>query len=251
MRHCVISPESSSQIIVNCRQNGITFGSAYAVLGQVALSRVLLRRYLRGEFSEEEWEFRKREPMLAAGPLNLRPFLDKDWNEAGGSTHLCASLAFYIYHLPFLPLGAASQLRPGMAVPNFDALLSKKRLVLRSKMIINQSNNFVKHPLFLEITTTSSPRRVDRMREMALRHRKHDVPASHDNEPILTPMEQASSRLVFGNLGSTMGNVRIRVSSLLKTLHDDIISSRSIVFSLRYTLQRISQIRLARWGWNW
>jgi len=251
MRHCVISPESSSQIIVNCRQNGITFGSAYAVLGQVALSRVLLRRYLRGEFSEEEWEFRKREPMLAAGPLNLRPFLDKDWNEAGGSTHLCASLAFYIYHLPFLPLGAASQLRPGMAVPNFDALLSKKRLVLRSKMIIKQSNNFVKHPLFLEITTTSSPRRVDRMREMALRHRKHDVPASHDNEPILTPMEQASSRLVFGNLGSTMGNVRIRVSSLLKTLHDDIISSRSIVFSLRYTLQRISQIRLARWGWNW
>jgi len=56
-----------------------------------------------------------------------------------------ASLGFYIYHIPFLPLGAASQLRPGMAVPNFDALLSNKRLILRSNFIIKQSNNFVKH----------------------------------------------------------------------------------------------------------
>jgi len=56
-------------------------------------------------------------------------------------------------------------------------------------------------PLFLEITTTSSPRRVDRMTEMALRHRKDGVPGSHVNEAILTPVQQALSRLVFGNLG--------------------------------------------------
>ncbi|KAF8965262.1 hypothetical protein BDZ97DRAFT_1812891 [Flammula alnicola] len=83
---CIFSLETSKLIISNCRKNQLTFGNTYPILGQIALTRLLLRRYLRGDMNEEEWEFRKREPMSSAGPLNLRPFLHEEWIAAGGST---------------------------------------------------------------------------------------------------------------------------------------------------------------------
>ncbi|KAG1871834.1 hypothetical protein DFJ58DRAFT_903936 [Suillus subalutaceus] len=81
----IFSRAVSSTILTNCHRLGISMNSAYYALSQVAMARVLCRRYLRGQISEEEWEYRKRQPMYVLGPINLRPYQDKDWFETGGS----------------------------------------------------------------------------------------------------------------------------------------------------------------------
>ena len=50
--------------------------------------------------------------------MNLRPFQDKAWLDAGGGKHVCVSIGFFFFALPTMPLGAASSLRPGADVPN-------------------------------------------------------------------------------------------------------------------------------------
>ncbi|KAG9311877.1 hypothetical protein JVU11DRAFT_8132 [Chiua virens] len=53
-------PDISATIFFHCRRHSITLNSAYHTFSQVALSRLSCRRYMRGEISEEEWEYRKR-----------------------------------------------------------------------------------------------------------------------------------------------------------------------------------------------
>ncbi|KAF9240389.1 hypothetical protein BU15DRAFT_61409 [Melanogaster broomeanus] len=95
------SRELSALILSNCRRHNVTLNSAYYVLSQVALSRLLCRRYLRGEISEEEWQYRKREPMFFTGPLNLRPYQDQDWLEKGGLSEVGLNVSALRYILPF------------------------------------------------------------------------------------------------------------------------------------------------------
>ncbi|KAG6819135.1 hypothetical protein H0H93_015028 [Arthromyces matolae] len=80
--------DKSAHIIESCRTHELTFGQVLPVLGQVALARILCRTYLRGEMSIEEWNFRRRQPTYTGGPINLRPFLDNEWYEKGGSTNI-------------------------------------------------------------------------------------------------------------------------------------------------------------------
>jgi hypothetical protein len=73
--HVRLPEHVSARISRTCRVNGITVGHAHPLLAQLAMSRVLHRRYARGEISQEDWERRLREPTHTGGPLNLRPFL--------------------------------------------------------------------------------------------------------------------------------------------------------------------------------
>ncbi|KAF8910994.1 hypothetical protein CPB84DRAFT_1763081 [Gymnopilus junonius] len=201
------SPEDSKNIILNCRKNRLTFGNAYPVLAQIALTRVLLRRYLRGEIDEAEWEFRKREPMSSAGPVNLRPLLDKGWIEEGGLTNVSLAISFFFFSLPFMPLGSATNLRPGDELPSFGCLLSEKRFLLRSKAIQIQAANYTKHPLFQEFAEIYFPGRIQRAKESGLQWRNESEPPKHLSDKPLSPMEQALSGLVHCNGGSSMGNM--------------------------------------------
>ncbi|KAF8163367.1 hypothetical protein B0H34DRAFT_320922 [Crassisporium funariophilum] len=205
--HCSFSIETSTNIISNCRKNKLTFGNAYPVLAQVALTRVLIRRYLRGEISEEEWEFRKKEPMLTAGPLNLRPFLDKDWLEQGGTTNVSLSISFFMYSMPFMPLGSSAHLRPGMDVPSYDTLLSKNRFLFRSHSLRAKATQYIRHPLFIELAEAQTPRRLDRLRGAGLQWRKEKRAPQHLSAKLLSPMEQATEGLVLANGGSSIGNM--------------------------------------------
>lgn len=203
------SPEDSRNIILNCRRNRLTFGNAYPILGQIALTRVLLRRYLRGDINEAEWEFRKREPMSSAGPLNLRPFLDQGWIEAGGLTNVCLAIGFFTFSLPFMPLGSAAHLRPGQDVPSFGCLLSEKRFLLRSKSVHVQATNYTKHPLFLEFAEIYFPARIQRAKGSGLQWRTKSGSPKNIDDRLLSPMEQALTGLVNCNGGSSMGNVSL------------------------------------------
>ncbi|KAF9535273.1 hypothetical protein CPB83DRAFT_1399 [Crepidotus variabilis] len=202
-----LPPSLSSLIIQNCRANGVTFGSAYYIVGQVAMAGVLVRRYLRGQMDEEEWQFRQREAMISGGPLNLRPYLDKDWLEAGGSQHVCVCLAFYFVFIAFLPLGQTRNLRPGMDEPPLGALLSKDRFFLRAKSARRQSNWLVKHPLFKDIAR-SSGRNLKMMKERALQWQKANNVTSQPLSTVkLSAPEQAASSTVFTSIGSSLGNM--------------------------------------------
>ncbi len=135
----VFSKEDTQGILQGCRQLGQTFGVVYPVIGQVALARVLCRKYVNGEISQPEWEFRKREPTITGGPLNLRPYLDQEWYEQGGATNASLAIGFYFYTLPFIPLGAASGISPGAPVPSYSDLLSNGRFAYRCTLTRKQA----------------------------------------------------------------------------------------------------------------
>ncbi|KAF9234532.1 hypothetical protein BU15DRAFT_78955 [Melanogaster broomeanus] len=76
------SRELSALILSNCQRHNVTLNSAYYVLSQ----------------------YRKREPMFFAGPLNLRPYQDRDWFEKGGLGEVGLNVSAFRYILPFMPL---------------------------------------------------------------------------------------------------------------------------------------------------
>lgn len=204
---CVFTPEKSAAIIQRCRQMKVTFGNAYPVLAQAATTRVLCRRFLRGEISKEEWDFRRKEPMTTGGPLNLRPYLDRQWFEQGGSSNLCVSIGFFFHTLPFMPLGSASKLTSGDAMPSYAELLSPQRFLLRCSMVKKQAVALIKHPLFLDMLAVRGPLRLERIRKTAQEWRAGKVQAN-DNR-LLSPIEQAQNHgPIMSHGGSSFGNVR-------------------------------------------
>ncbi|KAL5485657.1 hypothetical protein ACEPAI_6698 [Sanghuangporus weigelae] len=99
------------QVLDKCRELGITFGNALPVLSQLAFTRVLYRCRREGsplrrrshEVSDIEWEYRRVQPMHFAGPLNLRPYLDRRWYDAGGASNVCMAVGSYHIVLPCMP----------------------------------------------------------------------------------------------------------------------------------------------------
>ncbi|KAJ8517557.1 hypothetical protein ONZ45_g5259 [Pleurotus djamor] len=190
----------SKQIITTCRKHSLTFGHAYAVLAQLALTRVICRRYVRGEMSEEEWSKRRVQPVHTGGPLNLRPYLDKEWLKAGGNATMGCAIGFFWYTLPFMPLGQAFHLKPGDDLPSFAELLSHDRFILRSHLVKKQSNHVFKHPLFVGIAKAYSRERVKRVTEVV------------DNFSNTSTSKRPTSfkpPFVLSFSGSSMGNVEL------------------------------------------
>jgi hypothetical protein len=193
--------EESERMMQACRSNGLTFGSVLPILGQVALARSLCKHYLEGKMSDEEWEFRKKEPMINAGPLNSRPFLDPQWFKDGGATNASMGIGYYFYQLPFIPLGAAATLRPGSALPQHFDMLSKARFIYRCQKMKNNIKEFMQHPRFLEMNEVYMPARLERLRNIA------NLPKPEGTLPDLDPKEQATQGIVINHGGATLGNV--------------------------------------------
>ncbi|KAG1818062.1 uncharacterized protein BJ212DRAFT_1479888 [Suillus subaureus] len=139
----IFSRAVSSTILTNCHRHGITMNSAYYALSQVAMARVLCRRYLRGQIPEEEWEYRKRQPMCVLGPLNLRPYQDKDWFERGGSGDVGVGV------------GLVRRLELVDGAPDFPALMSFDRFLLRCANVKAQAQKLLEHPRLADICTST------------------------------------------------------------------------------------------------
>ncbi|KAF9076916.1 hypothetical protein BDP27DRAFT_1312824 [Rhodocollybia butyracea] len=231
----MFTPAHTLNILRKCKDLGITFGNAHPVLGQIAVTRVLLRRRLRtlfkrqqkspnvNENSEEdidvnEWVYRRRQPMITGGPANLRTYLDKEWYANGGAANVCLSIGFFSFTLPFMPLGEAGILADGnsaiipaasgdVEVPPFQKMISRKRFLLRCNMIQKQSSEVFRHPRFLDIGAARMPMRVERSRMVALIWR-NDVagPIKGDDAPIPAPEQPQSIGVVTMHGGSSFGN---------------------------------------------
>jgi len=206
-RSTTLSPEMSTRIIQTCRKKGITFGSAYPIIAQVAAARLLLGNYLQWEIDEDEWDFRKKEPMYSIGPVNLRPLLEPGWLSAGGSENICVAIGFYNYSIPFLPLGQAAELKPGMPLPEVGNLLTRERFFYRAKLVQKQAKALLKSPLTLEIGDFELHQYMREQKEAISQQRARTgttgIPLS---DRTMTPMEQAAGFVAL-NGGSSIGNV--------------------------------------------
>ncbi|KAG2153423.1 hypothetical protein DEU56DRAFT_727136 [Suillus clintonianus] len=207
----IFSRTVSSTILSNCRRHNITMNSAYYALSQVAFSRVICRRYLKGQISEEEWEYRKCQPMHVLGPLNLRPYQDKDWFEAGGSGDVGANVGLVRYVLPFMPLGEMSmgdarRLELVDGAPDFPALMSFDRFLLRCANMKVQAQKVFKHPRLVDVCTSNlGPNRVALTREVALKLlRMRDGGLPQDGDESLSVQSLSP---IITQVGSTLGNM--------------------------------------------
>ncbi|KAH7913733.1 hypothetical protein BJ138DRAFT_1080985 [Hygrophoropsis aurantiaca] len=207
----VLTPEQTNTVVVNCRQNNITLGNAILALSQVAMTRVLYRRYLRGEISPEEWEHRKKQPMHSGGPINLRPFLDTQWYNRGGGGDVFLAISFFMYTMPFMTLGSTERdpqtlLKLVDGAPPFSALLPFKRFILRSHMVQAQAQRYLRHPLFLEIAIWPHITRIERTRLATIEWKQPVVGGQlSGSDENISPMDQKGPISAHG--GSSIGNL--------------------------------------------
>ncbi|EIW85123.1 hypothetical protein CONPUDRAFT_134954, partial [Coniophora puteana RWD-64-598 SS2] len=202
------SQELSLAVLATCRAENITFGNALLVLSQVAMTRILYRRYLRGDISDEEWEYRKIQPMHYGGPMNLRPFLDSNWYGQGGGAEVFLAITFFFYTLPCMALGMFSRTRPtrrdlSNGAPHFSSLLSYPRFIHRSRLVKQQAKKFLSNPCFVEVAMAAHEARNERTRVGALEWASKTLVPSHSEE--IAPMNMQGP--VFSSGGSSMGNV--------------------------------------------
>jgi hypothetical protein len=194
-----------------CRSKAIPFGNTFTVLGQVALTRVICRRYIRGDIDKDEWGYRRREPMFTGSPHNLRPFLNQQWFEQGGSSNVSVSISFFFHTLPFMPLGASSGLAPGDVLPEFQDLLSPARFWLRCNLVMQQTRSLRRHPLFPYCLVLG--REVDARKETARCSDAQDGNQEGSDGRIISAVEQGQTYgPVMSYGGSSLGNVGISAS---------------------------------------
>ncbi|KAL7284294.1 hypothetical protein ACG7TL_001577 [Trametes sanguinea] len=164
----------SRAIIDAARRRGVTLGAAMPVISQMALARVLHRRYTRGDMSAEEWEHRRRQPMHYGGPLNLRPYLDEEWRRKGGWSEVALMIDFYDCTLPAMPTPFGTRKDADVpaedGAPPFSVLLSRERFIHRVRDVKRQIARAVEHPLFLDIAHARQERLYTPRKKMVVEH---------------------------------------------------------------------------------
>ncbi|KAJ6547642.1 hypothetical protein B0H19DRAFT_1166714 [Mycena capillaripes] len=203
------SPKASALIIKNLRRLKLTVGNALPVLAQVGLARLLCRRYVRGEISPEEWEFRKKQPSHTAGPINLRGFLDKAWYQAGGHSNVSVNVGYFYYTLGFTSLGSAN-LAPGDPIPELSDLMSPQRFILRCNTLKKLANRYLAHPLFFEVGAARLAGKIANQKIVAAKWEKdpssivRESRVVDNNVPVI---EQEKYGPVMSHGWSTFGNM--------------------------------------------
>lgn len=189
------------------------------------MTRVLYRRYLRGEISEEEWAYRKRQPHISGGPLNLRPYLDKTWFDGGGGGEFMLAIGFFFYQLPFMTLGTTAERHQhrehdrervlSHGAPPFSDLLTFDRFLHRAGLVKKQATAFFSHPLFFEIVRAAILWRIECTRLGALQWMKHvetgygnGIHGNSDKEEVLSVMDMP---VIWAHGGSSVGDVRFHI----------------------------------------
>jgi len=124
-------------------------------------AQVLHRRYLHGEIGEQEWMWYRTQSFHSAGPINFRPFLDREWYKSGGAEVVMLGISFYFILIPSMPTlpdewltQHQSELEDG--TPPFSVLLSRDRFVWRAQGVKKEYKYMLTHPLLFEIATAPS-----------------------------------------------------------------------------------------------
>lgn len=203
--------EDSALVIANCRKHGVTFGAALLILAQLGGSRLLHRRYIRGEIGKEEWEWRRIQPCNTRGPVNYRPYLDKDWYDNGGSEAVGLFINYFFFTHPFMPSVSDEWIANNQhtledGAPPFSALLSQGRFVLRSNIIKQQFKKLLTHPLLLEIASARLPMGMP-FRKQAGKLWMRIREGGELDEPEKHVSSVLTDDVIYHNGGVSMGNI--------------------------------------------
>lgn len=206
-----LTTEQSAIIVANCHRHKITFGNALLALTQVAMTRILYRRFIRGDISASEWEYRQRQPMIIAGPLNIRPYLEEEWAAKGGIGEVFLAISFYFYQLPFMTLGTTRNQDPATlrlvnGAPPFADLLTFNRFLHRANLVKTQAKEFLKHPLFVEIAMGHHMDRNERSR-MVTTAWMHSVQEGSEADPGTAINLLDDSTRILAHGGASIGDV--------------------------------------------
>lgn len=214
-----LSLSDSKTVMDGCRALGLTIGSAFPVLNQVATSRVLHRLRSRGLITDEDWEHRIRQPMYFLGPLNYRPYLDQQWYATGGEDEVMIAIGYSVLTLPSMP---TSQVVDATGAPPLSALLSHARFLARVRMAKAQARAMSQHPLFHELLLLWWPERNRNAREAALAWRKTKRRQQRDeNSSLQSPgLFESIAPCVFTSDGASLGMVRHTLSRLHTSVSD-------------------------------
>lgn len=179
----------------------------------MALTRLLHRRYLRGDIPEAEWEHRRRQPMNLGGPVNLRPYLDEAWQRAGGVGEMLLMIDYYDVALPFMPTPFGSRRDAGVpreedGAPPYAALLSRARFFHRTQLSKQRLARAVKHPLLLEIAHAKQPLYLARKKKVVMHHQAAARGEPLPDFPELAALDRASPEYALTSALSSVGDVR-------------------------------------------
>ena len=201
-------------ILATCRKHKVTFGTVIPVISQLAITRMLHRRHLRGDLPPDEWEYRRRQPMHFGGPVNLRPYMDTDWQRRGGLTEVALAIDYYDCTLPFMPSPFGSRRddrvpRDPSGAPPFAALMSPARFFYRGQLCRQQLRRTMSNPLAMDIAAARQPAYVHRKRVMATHWLAEQKGAPLPDLPVpVQTHDGAPADCVFAAGLSSVGQVR-------------------------------------------
>lgn len=201
----VLSLSLSKRVAQGCHCMGVTLGSALPVLSEIAFARVLHRLHRRGQISDEEWEQRRRQPMHFSGPINYRPYLDRDWLRTGGWNEVCIAISYYSFVLPFMPTSSAVD---DSGAPPFAALLSPARFLIRARIAVKEAKYQLAHPLIDEFHLLLMPKRYRQRRATAMAYRARQAGKPLPEDAPRPGSFEAWAPCVVANGGASLGNVR-------------------------------------------
>lgn len=238
----------TTRILERCRLSGFSPSTIFPVLSQLATARLLHRRYYRGEISEDEWEYRRRQPMHFFGHVNLRPYLDAEWRRKGGGQEGLALASTFVCTLPFMPsLGntRSSAVELSNGAPPFSVLLGRDRFLLRCRMFKKQMDHVLKHPLYLDMAELAAQRSIALKKTTAL-HWKDASLGRHVPDKTLPTLSIFGDGQVMSNSTSSGGNVSVvsvppnhEIDHTHSTIWFFLASSRSLPITPMNALNRI------------
>lgn len=145
------------------------------------------------------------QPMHFTGPINFRPYLDKEWYQAGGASEVCIAISFYTLVLPYMP---TSPVRDATGAPPLSSLLSPERFVLRARLARVQGQRLLADPLLHELHVLRLPERNRRTRASALAWRAKQPGQKPPQDADIPPgMYKNLGTCVFTNGGASLGDV--------------------------------------------
>jgi len=158
-QHMITLPLDKSTIAMKTmKAEKITIGSSIHVLSQLAHAKLLHRKRAEGKISDDEWEFRKRQPMHFFGPINTRPYLPKEWQAKGGHVEAITLGSTYQCSLPIMPL------RDDPSKP----FMTRERFIHRSKFAKKQMDAHLRHPLLKEFALAVEKRHLDERHKFSM-----------------------------------------------------------------------------------
>ena len=206
-------PETDA-ILTTCRKHKVTFGTVVPVISQLAITRMLHRRYLRGDLPPDEWEYRRRQPMHFGGPVNLRPYMDAEWQRRGGLTEVVLAIDYYDCTLPFMPSPFGSRRdsevpRDPSGTPPFAKLMSPARFFHRAQLCRQQLRRIMANPLAMDVAAARQPGYLHRKRVMAAHWLAERRGSPLPDPPVpVEARDGAPADCVFATGLSSVGQVR-------------------------------------------